>query len=46
MKDDTVRRLQALAEEYPVALDTERDDVFDEVFADHAAVETVRGDAA
>jgi hypothetical protein len=46
MKDDTVRRLQALAEEYPIPTDAERDDTFDEVFADHAMFETVHGDAA
>jgi hypothetical protein len=46
MKDDTVRRLQALEEEYSVTADGQRDVVFDELFADPAALEAVRGDAA
>jgi hypothetical protein len=46
MKDDTVRRLQALEDEYPVTADSVPDDVFDELFADHTALETVHGDAA
>jgi hypothetical protein len=56
MKDDTVRRLQALEEEYvfAAAADGNRHDAFDDVFdglsggfaADYPALKTVHGDAA
>jgi hypothetical protein len=46
MKDDTVRRLQALEEEYTVAADDVPADVFEVLFADSAALEAVHGDAA
>jgi hypothetical protein len=49
MKDDTVRRLQALEDEYTFAADaagSAREDLFDDLFADFSAFETARGDAA
>ncbi|GAA1273948.1 hypothetical protein GCM10009609_41320 [Pseudonocardia aurantiaca] len=49
MKDDTVRRLEALDEEYMSAADAAgdvRDDLFDDLFADRSALETLHGDAA
>ena len=49
MKDDTVRRLEALDEEYMLAADAAgdvRDDLFDDLFADRSALETLHGDAA
>jgi hypothetical protein len=49
MKDDTVRRLEALDEEYMFAADAAgdvRDDLFDDLFADRSALETLHGDAA
>ena len=48
MKDDTVRRLQALEEEFPFTTGADgdgRDDLFDD-FADYPALEAVHGDAA
>jgi hypothetical protein len=52
MKDVTVRRLQALEEEYTFAVNAavgeNRDDLVDELVADYpdAALEVLRGDAA
>lgn len=49
MKDDTVRRLQALEEEYPFPVDAageERAESADEFAAALATLETLSGDAA
>jgi hypothetical protein len=49
MKDDTVRRLQALEEEYPFPADTASEghaESVDEFAAALAMLETLRGDAA
>jgi hypothetical protein len=52
MKDDTVRRLQALEEEYTFAVNAAvgegRDDLVEELVSDYpdAALEVLRGDAA
>ena len=49
MKDDTVRRLQALEDEYAVTTDANgegRDELFDVFGADFPVLEAVHGDAA
>ena len=49
MKDDTVRRLQALEEEYTFTADASGEgngNQFDESFPDFRALEAVHGDAA
>jgi hypothetical protein len=49
MKDDTVRRLEALADEYAFPVDAAgaaRDDLFDEIFGDLSVLDSVHDDAA
>ena len=49
MKDDTVRRLEALADDiaFPVdAAGAASDDLFDEVFGDLSVLDAVHDDAA